>query len=70
LLDDRGLCRGWLDDHRLLFCGLQVALRLCLGAESLDGVHDVLLLRQKRVAQLQGHVELLAHRGKHLGKVH
>jgi hypothetical protein len=70
LLDDRGWRRGWLDDHRLLFCGLQVALRLRLGAESLDGVHDVLLLRQKRVAQLQSHVELLAHRGQDLGKVH
>jgi hypothetical protein len=39
-----------LDDHRLLFRGLQVTLRLGLGAESLDGVQDVLLLRQKRIA--------------------
>ena len=69
-LDHGGLRCGLLDDHRLLFRGLQVALRLRLGAESLDGVHDVLLLRQKRVAQLLGHVELLAHRGKDLGKVH
>jgi hypothetical protein len=65
-----GLRCGLLDDHLLLFRGLQVALRLRLSTESLDGVHDVLLLRQKRVAQLQGHVELLAHRAKDLGKVH
>jgi hypothetical protein len=70
LLDDRGWRCGLLDDHRLLFRRLQVALRLCPGAEALDGVHDVLLLRQKRVAQLLGHVELLTHGGQDLGKVH
>jgi hypothetical protein len=70
LLDNRGLRRGLLNDHRLLFRGLQVALRLRLGTESLNGVQDVLLLRQKRVAQPLGHVELLAHHGKDLGEVH
>jgi hypothetical protein len=70
LLDDGSLWCGLLDDDILLFRGLQVALRIGLGAEALDGVHNVLLLRQKRVAQPLGYVELLAHRGKYLGKVH
>lgn len=69
-LDHGGLCLGLLDDHRLLFRGLQVALRLRPGAESLDGIQHVLLLRQKRVAEPLGHVELLTHHGKYLGKVH
>ena len=60
-LDHGGLCLGLLDDHRLLVCGLQVALRLRLGAQSLHGVQDILLLRQKRVAQLLGQVDLFAH---------
>jgi hypothetical protein len=70
LLDDRGWRCGLLDDYRLFFRRLQIALRLRPGAESLNSVQDVLLLCQKRVAQLQGDVELLTHRGQDLGKVH
>jgi hypothetical protein len=75
LLDDHLLLDGcWrcglLDDHPLLFCCLQVPLRLRLAAQSLDGIQHILLLGEKRVPQLLGQVDLLAHHGKHLGKVH
>jgi hypothetical protein len=75
LLDDHPLLDGcWhcglLDDHPLLFRRLQVPLRLRLAAQSLDGIQHILLLGEKRVSQLLSQVDLLAHHGKHLGKIH
>jgi hypothetical protein len=51
LLNHGGLRRGLLDGHCLLSRGLEVALRLRLGAQPLDGVQHVFLLGQKRVSQ-------------------
>jgi len=74
LLDDHGLRgrrrRGFrrLHRHLDLFVGLQVAGSLRLLAKPLHGVHDVVRLRQKRVAHVANPVGALVERDQHLGK--
>ena len=58
--------RRRLHDDLLLLGRLQVAFGLRLGAQALHGVHHVLLLREERVAELLGPVELLVHHREHL----
>jgi hypothetical protein len=51
-----------LDDfgfHLLLLGRFQIAGVLCLFAHSLDGIHDIALLRQERVAQVRGPLNVI-----------
>ena len=54
--------------HGLLAGRLQLVVGLRLGTKPLDGVHDVGLLRQHRVAELLRPVELVAHHVEHVGR--
>lgn len=64
------LDRALLDDNLLLLGGLQIARLLRLLAQPLHGVHHVVRLRKKRIAQLRDPVWLRGHCGKHLGEGH
>jgi hypothetical protein len=51
-----------LDDfgfHLLLLGRFQIAVVLCLLAHSLDSIHDIALLRQERVAQVGGPLNVI-----------
>jgi hypothetical protein len=52
-----------LDFNLLLLRCFQVALSLGLGAQLLDGVHDIRLLSQESITQVLSPVQLLAHHG-------
>jgi hypothetical protein len=54
--------------HLHLRAGLQIPRYLCLVAQFLDGIHDLGLLRQKRVAHTFGPFDLLVHRLQDLRK--
>jgi hypothetical protein len=54
--------------HLLLIRGFQITLGLSLGAQLLDGVHDVRLLSQESLTQRLGPIQLFAHHGKNLWK--
>jgi hypothetical protein len=57
-------------DHYLLLVGrYEVPLGLCLGAEALDGIHNLLLLAQESVAHFICQCQLVAHHGQHIGEV-
>jgi hypothetical protein len=57
-----------LDFHLLLFRGFQISFGLGLGAQLLDGVHDVRLLSQESITQRLGPFQLFAHHGKNFWK--
>ncbi len=60
----------FLDDNNLLLRRLEVARSLSFCAKTLDGVHDIFLLREEGIAQLLCPVEFLAHHVEDLRKIH
>ena len=67
--DDRGpLGRRGLDGDHLLRGGGERALGAGSGAEPLDRVHQLLPLRERRVAELLRPCELLVHHAEHRGE--
>ena len=65
---DRAAAAGRLRRHRLLRRALEVAGGRGLGAQALHGIGHVLLLRDHRVADLLGPVELVVHHLEDLRK--
>jgi hypothetical protein len=62
LLDhDHTLALDDLRFHLLLLGRFQIAVVLCLLAHSLDGIHDIALLCQERVAQIRGPLYVIRH---------
>ena len=65
------------DDHLLVFLGLnsdflllrrdELLVVISLGAQPLDRIHHVRLLREEGVTQILGPFELVAHHGQNLG---
>ena len=53
------------DDHGLFGGGLQSASHLRLGAERLNGLHELALLGQERLPQLNGPRQIIAHLLRH-----
>ena len=57
---------GFLSDLDLLLFGrLQLAIGLSLGAQALDRIHHVGLLRQHRIAEFLGPIEIVVHHGEY-----
>ncbi len=56
-----------LDADLLLLGGDQLLVVIGLGAQALDRIHHIGLLREKGVAELLGPVELVAHHGEDVG---
>jgi hypothetical protein len=54
--------------HFLLLSGFQVACVLRLRAHTLNGIHDVGLLRQKRIAQIGGPLQILGELLQRVGQ--
>jgi hypothetical protein len=74
-IDDLGTSRFdfddlLLDNDFLLLCRFEITGRFRLGAESLNGIHDVFLLLKKCVPQFLGPIKLITHFGQHFGEVH
>jgi len=59
----------FFDDDGLLFGRLEIAGRLRLGAQTLDGIQDRLLLRDKSVSKFLRPIQFIVHHGQHLGKI-
>ena len=51
----------------MLFCRLQLVVRIRLGAQPLNGVHHIGLLRENCVTELLCPVQLVAHHLQHVG---
>ncbi len=51
----------------LLVIGFQIARRLCFAAENLDRLEHIRLLREHRLTERFGPIEVIAHEGHHLG---
>ena len=61
VLDDLGF-------HLLLLGGFQIAVLLSLFAHALHGIHHIALLRQKRVAQVSGPLDIVCKAFDYIGQ--
>jgi hypothetical protein len=68
---------GWFDlydllfdDYGLFFGRLEIPRRVGFGSQALDSIKHLFLICQKRIADSLRPVELFAHHGEHLRKIH
>jgi hypothetical protein len=59
----------FFDDHLLFGGGLEIAFGICFCPKLLYGVHNLLLLGKKGIAQVSGPVKFLVHHIQHLREI-